>query len=150
MDASEQLISPAIDEVTGQCTNGWVCEHRWPAIQNMIKFRTSVRNSNVTAWWDNHGNQISFCRGTRGFVAFNNENYDMDVSLFTCLASGVYCDVITGDVVDNKCTGTQVTVDENGEARIQIAANVGVLAIHIGVIIQNNRICSPTLEHATR
>lgn len=141
MDASEALITPEIDS-NGQCSNGWVCEHRWPVIQNMIKFRNTVRNAPVTSWWDNLNNQIAFCRGTRGFIAFNNENYDMDAELFTCLPSGIYCDIISGDVVDNKCTGTQVTVDDNGEARIQVAKNVGVLAIHIGVKIRTNTICS--------
>lgn len=141
MDERQELISPAFDSVTGQCTNGWVCEHRWPAIQNMIRFRNVVRNAPVTSWWDNNRNQIAFCRGTRGFMAFNNEYYDLDAELFTCMPSGVYCDVITGGVVDNKCVGTQVTVDDNGEARIHVAKNVGVLAIHIGVKITHANTC---------
>lgn len=141
MDEREELISPAFDSATGQCNNGWVCEHRWPAIQNMIRFRNVVRNAPVTSWWDNNRNQIAFCRGTRGFMAFNNEYYDLEAELFTCMPSGVYCDVITGGVVDNKCTGTQVTVDDNGEARIRVSKSVGVLAIHIGVKIADHFTC---------
>ena len=32
-----------------------------------------------TNWWDNDNQQISFCRGNKGFVAFNQEDYDMNV-----------------------------------------------------------------------
>ena len=28
-------------------------------------------------WWDNGSNQISFCRGDRGFFALNNDAYDL-------------------------------------------------------------------------
>lgn len=99
----------------------------------MIGFRNVVRNVPVESFWDNGKNQIAFCRGTRGFIAFNNEPTDMNVKLFTCLPSGDYCDIITGNKKNGKCSGTKVSVDENGEAQIVIPSSVGVLAIHIGV-----------------
>lgn len=136
-----EIISPVINSTTEQCENGWVCEHRWPQIKNMIKFRNTVRDAPIYSWWDNDKNQIAFCRGTRGFIAFNNEDNDMDEEIFTCLPSGTYCDIITGDVVNRKCTGTEVKVDENGVAQIQVAKDVGVLAIHIGVKIEQS-LCS--------
>lgn len=101
----------------------------------MIKFRAVVATAPVYSWWDNNRNQIAFCRGTRGFIAFNNEPYELKMKLFTCLPSGVYCDAITGELVDGQCTGTRVVVDENGEANIQVPSDIGVLAIHIGVKI---------------
>lgn len=110
-----------------------MCEHRWPAIRNMIAFRNVVRNSGVESFWDNGKNQIAFCRGTRGFIAFNNEPTELNVKLFTCMPSGDYCDIITGNKKNGECSGTTLTVDENGEAQIVVASNVGVLAIHIGV-----------------
>lgn len=111
-----------------------MCEHRWLAIRNMVAFRNVVGNAPVVNFWHNGKNQIAFSRGTRGFIAFNNELFDMSVKLFTSLPSGEYCDVITGNVSkDGECTGTKVTVDENGEAQINVPVNVGVLAIHIGV-----------------
>lgn len=33
----------------------------------------------------------------------------------TTLPAGDYCDVYSGDLVNNQCTGTQITVDNNGE-----------------------------------
>ena len=33
-------------------------------------------------WWDNGDKQIAFCRGQKGFIAFNNQyNTDLDVNL---------------------------------------------------------------------
>lgn len=101
----------------------------------MIKFRGVVGSAPSIAWYDNDANQIAFCRGIRGFVAFNNDDTDMNQRLFTCLPSGIYCDVITGQRDGLKCTGGLVMVDKNGEAHIQVSARVGVLAIHIGVSV---------------
>lgn len=100
-------------------------------------FRNVVGMASVSSWWDNNGNQIAFCRGTRGFIAFNNEPYELKMKLFTCLPSGIYCDTITGNIVNGQCTGTTVMVDENGEANIHVPS-VGVLAIHIGVKVSND------------
>jgi hypothetical protein len=36
----------------------------------------------VNDWWDNGDRQIAFCRGGRGFIAFNNQyNTPMQVNL---------------------------------------------------------------------
>lgn len=101
----------------------------------MIKFRNTVGTAPRTYWWDNDKNQIAFCRGIRGFIAFNNEPTDMNEKIFTCLPSGTYCDAITGrkDPKENRCIGRSVIVDENGEALIKIPSKIGVLALHIGV-----------------
>lgn len=135
MDASENIVSPKFDAITGQCTNGWVCEHRWPEIRRMVNFRHVVQNATVSFWWDNGANQIAFCRGNRGFIAINNEKADMDVVLEACLPPGVYCDVFSGELVGNKCTDGKVVVDASGKARITVSRNIGVLAIHIKVSI---------------
>lgn len=134
-DTDGKIISPKINATTEQCESDWVCEHRWPEIRNMIRFRNIVGSAPVSSWWDNNRNQIAFCRGTRGFIAFNNEAYELNMKLFTCLPSGIYCDIITGQLADSKCTGNQIHVDENGEAHISIVPGIGVqmVAIHIGV-----------------
>lgn len=137
-DVNGEIISPKINSTSEQCENGWICEHRWHEIRNMIKFRNIVGNAPITSWWDNNRNQIAFCRGTRGFIAFNIETVEMNTKLFTCMPSGTYCDIISGELDGmGKCTGNQVVVDENGEANIRIASGtVGALAIHIGVKIK--------------
>lgn len=134
-DVNGTIITPSINATTEQCGNGWVCEHRWLPIRNMIRFRNVAATAPVSSWWDNGSNQIAFCRGTRGFVAFNNEadGSKLKQKLFTCLPSGIYCDAITGELRNGKCSGAVVYVDENGEADISLASDIGVLAIHIGV-----------------
>lgn len=109
----------------------------------MIRFRNAVGDASVYGWWDNPDapNQISFCRGTRGFIAFNNERFDLNAKLFTCLPSGIYCDAITGELFNGKCTGNQVYVDENGEAQIRVTPEIGVLAIHIRVRMESIHVC---------
>ncbi|XP_011187161.2 alpha-amylase-related protein [Zeugodacus cucurbitae] len=131
-DENEQLLSPEFD-ADGACVNGWVCEHRWRQIYNMVGFKNAVRGTEVSNWWDNGDNQIAFCRGNRGFIAFNNNNWDLRERLHTCLPAGVYCDVISGALVAGKCTSKSVIVDDGGYADIELGADEfdGVLAIHV-------------------
>ncbi|XP_011700976.1 PREDICTED: alpha-amylase 2 [Wasmannia auropunctata] len=132
-DSAGNLVSPSINS-DNTCGNGWVCEHRWRQIYNMVRFRNAANNTNVNNWWDNGQNQIAFCRGNAGFIAINGDNYDMKQTLFTCLEPGTYCDVISGNLENNKCTGKVVKVDQNRKAYIEIFKNQedGVLAIHRG------------------
>lgn len=41
MDGNENIVSPGIN-ADNTCTNGWVCEHRWRQIYNMVGFRNSI------------------------------------------------------------------------------------------------------------
>lgn len=116
----------------GTCTNGWVCEHRWTGIAGMIGFRNNVKGEKIVNWWDNGNNMIAFCRGTKGFVAFNNEPNEYFVTLNTCLSRGDYCDVISGKKSAKKCTGTKLTVNEKGKLSIRLKPQ-SVVAIHSGV-----------------
>lgn len=128
-DSSEEILSPTFDS-TGQCTGGWICEHRWPQIRNMIRFRHVVGAAPLKSWWDNGSNQISFCRGNRGFVAFNGADSQMYEELNTCLPKGVYCDVISGGVSpSNDCMGYKVFVGLNGKAQLNVTSNT-VVALH--------------------
>lgn len=131
-DAQERIISPEFD-ADGGCINGWICEHRWRQIHNMVAFKNAVRGTDLSNWWDNGDNQIAFCRGNKGFVAFNNNLYDLSETLQTCLPAGEYCDVISGNLVNGACTGSTVSVDDNGYGHIHIGAEDfdGVLALHV-------------------
>ncbi|XP_055587971.1 alpha-amylase 2-like [Uranotaenia lowii] len=132
MDANQNLVSPSFNP-DGSCGNGWVCEHRWSQIFNMVEFHNAVAGTGINDWWSNGSNQIAFCRGGRGFIAFNNQNTDLNQNLQTCLPAGQYCDVISGSRGAGSCSGTTVTVDGAGRANIFIGANAvdGVLAIHV-------------------
>ncbi|XP_026284159.1 alpha-amylase 2 [Frankliniella occidentalis] len=130
---NEELRSPTFN-ADDSCGSGWVCEHRWRQIYNMVRFSNVVTLTPLTNWWDNGSNQIAFCRGNKGFVAFNNDGYDLDQWLQTCLPAGVYCDVISGNLKDGRCLGKSVQVYEDGRARIILKMNEedGLLALHEG------------------
>lgn len=128
-DGSGNIIGPGIIE--NSCSNGWVCEHRWRQIYNMIAFKNTVRGTDINDWWSNGSQQIAFCRGNKGFIAFTNEG-DINGEFQTCLPAGYYCDVISGSLENGLCTGKVVNVSADGRARIELgsAEDDGVLAIH--------------------
>ncbi|KAL4715014.1 hypothetical protein ACJJTC_003165 [Scirpophaga incertulas] len=133
MDDQGDIISPSINP-DGTCGNGWVCQHRWREIYSMVAFRNAAGSAGVNDWWDNGSNQIAFCRGGNAFIAFNNDSWDLNETLQTCLPAGRYCDVISGVRDGDFCSGKLVTVNANGRAQIYVGAdefNI-MLAIHIG------------------
>lgn len=121
----------------------------------MVEWRNVVGSGAILHWWDNGGNQIGFGRSNRGFIAFNNENYNMNEWLDTGLPAGVYCgcfknlikihwfiffpslsflgDVISGAKIINACTGKSITVAADGRANFSILTSDfdGVIAIHV-------------------
>jgi alpha-amylase len=102
---------------------GWVCEHRWRPIGNMVAFRNYTNEAwHVDNWWDNGANQIAFSRGDRGFVAINREDGALSRTFQTGLPAGMYCDVINGDFdsAAGTCSGPTVTVDTAGSAAISV------------------------------
>lgn len=132
-DGSGNITPPTFDS-NGQCNNGWVCEHRWHQIKQMVDFRNVVYGTGVSNWWDNGSNQIAFSRGNRGFIVFNGQyGVNLVQSLQTGLPAGTYCDIATGSKVGTSCTGGSVVVGANGVASINLSATVpeGFLAIHV-------------------
>lgn len=110
-----------------QGANGWVCEHRWPMIANMVEFRNVTDSEfRITNWWTNGANRIAFGRGKLGFVVINNEDSDLDERLQTGLDAGTYCNV----VIDDSCK-QRIEVDGNGKARFVLKPKAAA-AIHIG------------------
>ncbi|XP_046884379.1 pancreatic alpha-amylase isoform X1 [Hypomesus transpacificus] len=103
------------------CGDGWVCEHRWRQIKNMVIFRNVVNGQPHSNWWDNQNNQVAFGRGNRGFIVFNNDDWNLDVTLNTGMPGGTYCDVISGQKDGGRCTGKQITVGGDGRAHFKIS-----------------------------
>uniref|UniRef100_A0A336M993 alpha-amylase n=1 Tax=Culicoides sonorensis TaxID=179676 RepID=A0A336M993_CULSO len=130
-DSNGNIVSPPINS-DGTCGGGWVCEHRWRQIFNMVQFRNVVQGTALANWWDNGQNQIAFSRGNKGFVAFNLQGSDLNTSLATGLPAGNYCDVVSGSKEGGQCTGKTITVGLDGKAQIFIPANAddGFVAIH--------------------
>lgn len=132
-DDQSNILSPTIND-DGSCGNGWVCEHRWPTTAKMVSLRNAAGNASISMWYDNAKNQIAFSRGNRTFIAFNRDENDFDQNLNLKLPSGTYCDIISGERVNNSCSGYSVDVNEQGNAHIFLPANSteSVLAIHVG------------------
>ncbi|KAM7318035.1 hypothetical protein ACRRTK_022772 [Alexandromys fortis] len=109
------------------CGNGWVCEHRWRQIRNV------VHGQPFSNWWDNSSNQVAFGRGNKGFIVFNNDDWALLITLQTGLPAGTYCDVISGDKIDGNCTGIKVYVENDGTAQFSISncAEDPFIAIHV-------------------
>jgi alpha-amylase len=121
-----------------QSIGGWVCEHRFRPIGNMVAFRNAtLANWFTTDWWDNGGNQIAFGRGDKGFVVINKESSSLTRTFQTSMPAGSYCDVISGEFTPGSgsapasCTGATITVDAQGRAAITAAA-FAAAAIHAG------------------
>ncbi|CAB0028879.1 unnamed protein product [Trichogramma brassicae] len=146
-----EIISPKpiVTNVTdgkdvNMCENGWVCEHRWRQIYQMIGFRNVVGEAPFLNWWTNNHNQIAFSRGELGFVAFNGEfGVDLNVYIYTGMPTGRYCDVISGRKSGYRCTGKTIYVDHNRMANIKIFKDEqdGILAIHKEVMHYLLRYC---------
>ncbi|XP_041503985.1 alpha-amylase 1-like [Microtus oregoni] len=115
------------------CGNGWVCEHRWRQIRNMVAFRNIVNGQPLSNWWDNGSNQVAFGRGNKGFIVFNNDDWSLSTTLQTGLPEGTYCDVISGDKIDGYCTGIKIYVSGDGSAQFFISNTAGdpFIAIHV-------------------
>jgi alpha-amylase len=112
------------------CGQGWVCEHRWRAIENMVGLRNASVGAPVTNWWSNGHDQIAFGRGDRAFVAFNRSGSPLTTAFQTSLPPGTYCDVMNGDPSENSCTGPCYPVDGSGRVNATVPAN-GALGLHV-------------------
>jgi alpha-amylase len=99
----------------------------------MAKFRNVADGQQVQNWWDNGNHQIAFSRGNKAFIAINNEDYSMDVTLKTGLPGGVYCDIISGNKINGSCTGKSLTVSGDGSLRVNIRNDQEdpMIAIHL-------------------
>lgn len=160
MDEYENILSPLAlkshNNVDDNCINGWICEHRWNAISNMIQFANVIQNTVIHNLQIFNNNQIAFCRGyDKGFIIFNNNlKKDLDVkNVNTCLLPGIYCDIISGNLISNSgnnsissgknssdyCSGLQFTIDQYNRTDVKIKANDenGVIALHTGARLIN-------------
>ncbi|XP_076435569.1 alpha-amylase-like [Babylonia areolata] len=116
------------------CSGRWVCEHRWRQIYNMVAFRNMAMMSPLTNWWSGADYQIAFGRGDKAFIAFNLEHNRLRSVLQTGLPAGTYCDVISGNMEGDECTGWRVEVGEDGKAWFDVCAQCDdpMVAIHVG------------------
>ena len=120
----------------------WICEHRRPAIANMVAFRRATIGApfstcgRTTAVVGADPNQVAFCRDGAGFVALNRTSASVTAMLPTLLAAGNYCDVVgfefvlAGNGRAVTCSGAAIVVNGSGSATITVPA-MGAVALHV-------------------
>ncbi|XP_071087740.1 alpha-amylase-like [Haliotis cracherodii] len=106
----------------GSCGNGWVCEHRWDPIANMVAFRNVVAGTGIEHWYDS-GDVVAFARGNKGFFVMAKQGH-LDQTFQTGLPAGDYCDLV------HNCQ-LKITVDGSGNAHILIDNNDEPIAAFI-------------------
>ena len=104
----------------------WVCEHRDPYIETMVRFRHEVAGTDINHWWDNGRDAIAFSRGDKGFVAINREVAAVAAAVGTGLSAGTYCDILTGGKTGTACAGTSVTIDAAGAVQLSLPSNSAI------------------------
>ncbi|HWV14668.1 MAG TPA: alpha-amylase family protein [Cellvibrio sp.] len=116
------------------CNNGWLCEHRIRAINNMVAFRNNTNTAAATNQWDNGSNQVAWGRGALGYVAINRENSGtLNRTFQTSMPAGTYCDIIHADFnyATGACSGATITVASGGTATFSVNSRDAV-AFHVG------------------
>ena len=113
----------------GNCTEGWICEHRRPARVGMVGFRKATQGSAVTNWQAFGDEVISFGRGDKGHVVINISADTVDGTFITNMSPGEYCNVVTGGSSENDCKGSMVVVGDDGVLQISVAP-MSAIAIH--------------------
>jgi alpha-amylase len=131
---------PIYQNGEAQCFGEWVCEHRWPAIANMMTFRQVTQPApEVTDWWDNGSNQIAFGRGELGFVVINNAPEALTQTFQTQLPAGQYCNIMEGRLTPDgqscQAEATLITVDPAGQFTATVEGTAA-LAIHVGAKLE--------------
>lgn len=141
MDENENIMSVTL--VNNQtCGNGWVCEHRWPPLVEMVKFRVEVFGTTISKPKIFEPDTVGFCREDKGFIIFSSSNFDcLDEKLvFVCVPTGKYCDVIAGYDQNGHCINI-IDVDSKRHAILtknRENTNNGVIAFHIGSRIESD------------
>lgn len=119
----------------------WDFIHRWSDISNMVKFRSTTSGQGVSNFVTGTVNQIAFSRGTKGYVAINNDGAAWSRTFQTSLPAGVYCNVAHGTANAGKtaCTSDSVTVAANGTFTATIpgvnGTTVPAIALHTNQMI---------------
>lgn len=92
-------------------------------------------------WWSGADYQIAFSRGDKAFIALNLEGSDLNANLQTGLPQGTYCDVISGNLENGRCTGNEVHVGGDGRAHISVCHSCEdpMVAIHVGECLETTR-----------
>ncbi|ESO93717.1 hypothetical protein LOTGIDRAFT_228508 [Lottia gigantea] len=115
----------------GSCGNGWMCEHRWNPIGNMVAFRNKVAGTDLNNWYD-QGDVVAFGRGNKGFFAMAKQGH-AQLQLQSGMPGGSYCDLVTDCKKKINVDGSgrvSVNIDNNEEPIIAIVVDVFTLTLN--------------------
>jgi len=149
-DGNGNTISTFNADGSSKCTTSvgtpqvgqWICEHRIPAIANMVAFRKAAAGTPTsncgrgTFMIDSDPNRIALCRDGAGFLAMSISATSGTASLPTRLAPGNYCNVAqhaftpANGTTPASCTGPAITVAADGSASITLTRRTAV-ALHV-------------------
>eukprot|EP00933_Yihiella_yeosuensis_P081161 TRINITY_DN9470_c1_g1_i1.p1 TRINITY_DN9470_c1_g1~~TRINITY_DN9470_c1_g1_i1.p1 ORF type:complete len:545 (-),score=86.18 TRINITY_DN9470_c1_g1_i1:84-1718(-) len=132
-----QRVHIDTDDGVVHCGGGspWVCEHRWPAISNMVAWRKTAGDDPVTKFQALSEDRVLLCRGEVACVVINRQDSkDWDAKLHVPMAAGLYCNVALSDGKD--CPA--IKVDSSGIVHLKIPPR-GVVAFHSNA--------TPTKDH---
>lgn len=107
----------------------FVCQHRWTAVAGMVGWRDAVGGGALEDVWEGR-RAVAFGRGAEGFVVVNGNAAELAETFTTSLPAGTYCDVVGGALVDGRCTGAVVEVDDEGAFTATLDGDAA-LAIHV-------------------
>ncbi len=118
---SDRDQGPPSTNMPDDCGGGWVCEHRWPSILNMVQFANAVVGEPLENY-QALGDVVGFSRGDKGFVAIGEA---AGTEFYTGMADGEYCDIIS------ECANT-VTVSGGYGTFTKADGSEPVVAICVG------------------
>ncbi len=149
-DGAGNTVSTFNPDGTSKCTTTigsaqvtqWICEHRRPAIANMVAFRKAAAGSPTTNCgrgdWKiaDDPNMVAFCRDGAGYMAMSASATARTTVLPTRLPAGSYCNVAQFDftaaagTTPASCTGAAIVVAADGTASIALSRRTAV-ALHV-------------------
>lgn len=109
----------------------WACEHRQPAIANMVGWRKSAGEGGIQDHFTLEGSVVGFCRGGRACVVINlGDSESEEVVGKLPIPPGKYCNVIKSD---DPATCEHVSVSEEWNHVGFTVPPMSAVAFHVGV-----------------
>ncbi|KHD88620.1 MAG: alpha-amylase [Bdellovibrio sp. ArHS] len=126
-----ELKSQPVFDDNGHCVAPWTCEHRLPEIAAMVDFRNQTDKAfYISNWWSNNKDQLSFSRGSFGFVAMNFSTLELERDFITSLTPGNYCNIVSSDYNPLTKTCSQAwTVTNRGTVHAKIPAMSAIVLL---------------------
>lgn len=102
----------------------WLCQHRWAPITGMVGWRIAAGDAELEDVVAQDG-ALTLRRGD-AVLLLNSGDEPVTLTMATSLEPGEYCDVLSGELAQDGCTGETVTVGEGGVVSAEVAAGSAV------------------------